>query len=206
MSLTIDDTEPTVSYTVGAAQTAFTVPFTFFADADLVVEVTVGSTTTTKTLTTDYTVTGAEVSGGGSVTFLVALTSCTVTITRTIDLARTTNFPAAGPFEIDDLNLELDRLVAMIQQVSLTQVRALIQPTSDTATIGRLPAKATRASAYLAFDANGDPLAAADPAAYPASTFMATVLDDLTAAAARATLGITDQSSYTGIANYRVLR
>ena len=35
MAITISDTEPRIQYTATAGQTSFTVPFAFFANADL---------------------------------------------------------------------------------------------------------------------------------------------------------------------------
>jgi hypothetical protein len=66
-----------------------------------------------------------------------------------------------------------------------------------------LPVAASRASKYLFFDANGQPTAVASVSTSVAATaFMLTLLDDTTAADARATLGITDTSAYTGLSNW----
>ena len=84
----------------------------------------------------------------------------------------------------------LDRLTMIALRSQETASRALRQPDGDSAAIGALPAKVTRASLYLGFDSAGDPVALAAPAGTTAVTaFMATVLDDTTAAAARTTLG-----------------
>ena len=72
MALAISDTSPRVQYTATGGQTTFTVPFEFFADGDLTVIKTAASNgaDTTLTLTaspssaTQYSVTGAGVSGG----------------------------------------------------------------------------------------------------------------------------------------------
>jgi parallel beta helix pectate lyase-like protein len=115
-TLLVDDTTPRIAYTATAGQTAFTVPYTFFANADL--QVTVNGTT--KALNTDYSVTGAQVTGGGTLTFASGLAvNDAVVIERVLTIERITNFPNSGPFSIPDLNLEFDREVAMMQQIAL---------------------------------------------------------------------------------------
>jgi hypothetical protein len=91
----------------------------------------------------------------------------------------------------------------MLQQAVTNLPRSLRQPTSDEDDLDALPIAATRASKYLAFDADGQPsLVASVSSAVSATAFMLTLLDDTTAAAARATLEITDQSAYAGLSNW----
>ena len=75
MALQISDTSPRVQYTATAGQTTFSVPFEFFDDEDLlVINTNAGGVDTTltlnsnPTLVTQYSVTGAGVNGGGSIT------------------------------------------------------------------------------------------------------------------------------------------
>ena len=68
---TIGATAPRIQYTATASQTVFTVPFEFLANADLAVYV----NGTLKTLTTDYTLTGSNTTGGGSLTFVTGRTA-----------------------------------------------------------------------------------------------------------------------------------
>ena len=121
MAITISDTTPRVQYTATAGQTAFAVNFEFFANADL--KVYNGSTLLTYAASpsgaTQYSVTGAGVSGGGSITLGSpgATVDDTITIYRDMSIARSTDFPTSGAFQVDSLNEELDKLTAMIQQV-----------------------------------------------------------------------------------------
>ena len=125
MALAISDTSPRIQYTATGGQTAFTVPFEFFADADLTVIKTAASdgADTTLTLTsspssaTQYSVTGAGVSGGGSITLGGGATvNDKYTILRDLSVSRTSDFPVSGTFPIETLNTELDKIIAMIQQ------------------------------------------------------------------------------------------
>ena len=90
----------------------------------------------------------------------------------------------------ESIEAALDYQTMLNQRTRDIAARSLQQPEGDSATIGRLPAKVDRASTYLYFDASGDPIAGSTPTGYPASSFMATVLDDTTAVAALATLGL----------------
>ena len=121
MAITISDTTPRVQYTASSGQTAFTVNFEFFANADL--KVYNGATLLTYAASpsgaTQYSVTGAGVTGGGSITLGSpgATLNDIVTIYRDMSIARATDFPTSGAFQIASLNDELDKLTAMIQQV-----------------------------------------------------------------------------------------
>lgn len=199
MTIALDDTEPRISYAAPAlGQTAFDVPFVFFDEDDLVVYV----DDTLQVITTDYTVSQDE-DGTGTLTFVDSQVSVTVTITREVPIERVTQFPESGPFSIPDLNTELNRIVAMLQQELSDQTRSIRQPTSDEDDLDELPVAASRASKYLFFDADGQPTVVVSvSSAVAASAFMETVLDDTTAAAARATLGVTDLTATQYLLNW----
>ena len=120
MAITISDTEPRVQYTASSGQTAFSVPFEFFTTADI--KVYNGTSLLTYNASpssaSQYSVTGAGVSGGGSITLGGGATlNDVITIYRDLGIARSTDFPTSGAFQIDSLNTELDKIIAMIQQV-----------------------------------------------------------------------------------------
>jgi len=120
MAITISSTEPRLQYTATGSQTSFTVNFEFFANADL--KVYNGTTLLTYAASPSnasyYSVTGAGVTGGGSITLGSpgATLNDIVTIYRDMSIARSTDFPTAGAFQVDSLNTELDKLTTMVQQ------------------------------------------------------------------------------------------
>jgi hypothetical protein len=146
-----------VQYTVGgSAQTAFTVTFKFFAEGDLVVYD--GNTELSYALSpsdaTEYSVSGVGEASGGTVTLGGSgVTNTTITIVRDVPVARSTDFPASGPFQIDSLNDELDKFAAMIAERENQIDRTLIAPDTDPTSVNMtLPAKADRLGKYLQFN------------------------------------------------------
>jgi hypothetical protein len=120
MAITISDTEPRVQYTATSGQTSFSVPFEFFTTDDIKVYngTTLLSFNASPSSASQYSVTGAGVSGGGSITLGGGATlNDVITISRDLAVARSTDFPTSGAFQIDSLNTELDKIIAMIQQV-----------------------------------------------------------------------------------------
>ena len=120
MAITISDATPRVQYTATGGQTTFAVNFEFFANADL--KVYNGTTLLTydasPSSASEYSVTGAGVTGGGSITLGGGATvNDKITIYRDMAIARSTDFPTSGAFQVESLNEELDKLTAMIQQV-----------------------------------------------------------------------------------------
>jgi hypothetical protein len=154
MAIIINDTSARTQYTATSGQTVFTVPFEFFANADLKVYI----NETLKTLTTHYTVTGAGVTGGGSITLVSGATAGDiVTVVRDIAVARVTDFPLSGPFVVDDLNTELDRLTAIAQQLETKLTRTVrLDDFDQPNTFQVLPSKTSRAGKIMAFDTNGN--------------------------------------------------
>lgn len=156
MTLVIDDLPRQVSYPVGGTpEDTFVVPFAFFKDSDLKVYVDGDE----QTLTSDYTVTGAGTSEPDAryIELVTPVSNATVLIVSDIPYERGSNLAESGPLDIAALNRDLARSVAMIQQLSRTQTRALRQPDSDEDEMAALPGAADRASQILGFDADGDP-------------------------------------------------
>ena len=200
ISIALDDAR--IQYTATNGQTTFAYDFPITDETHLVVKQTLDSdgTTSTLTLTTEYTVTGeGEESGGNVVLVTGANTDDTITIERDVPEARTTDFTTAGDFFAATLNDELDLQTMMMQQLRRDFDRSLRMSVEDTLdTLNALPSVSDRASMVLGFDASGQPEAVTQTNT-TVSSFMATVLDDSTAAAARTTLGLaigTDVQAY----------
>ena len=154
MTIALSANTPRVSYTVnqGATQTAFTVNFEFFDDADLNFYV----DGTKKTLSTHYTVSGGNGSTGTinttSNNSVVGLK--TVVITRDIALARITDFPSSGSFQVATLNTELDRFTAIASDISDETTRSIQLADEDSAVSMELPLLASRKGTVLGFNAS----------------------------------------------------
>jgi len=195
MAIVINDTAPRAQYTATSGQTAFTVSFEFFANSDLKVY----RNSTLLTLTTNYTVTGAGVTGGGTVTLVTGATAGDiVTIVRDVPVARTSDFPTSGPFNIEALNTDLDRLTAMVQQQETLDSRSLRLDQFDTPnSFNVLPAKAARAGRVLQFnDTTGQPEAGPTTSEVAnAQTYATNASTSATAAASSASSASTSASS-----------
>jgi len=153
MPILINDTAPRAQYTATSGQTVFSVPFEFFANSNLLVY----KNSTLLTITTHYTVTGAGVTGGGSITLVTGATAGDViTIIRDIPVERVTDFPTSGPFNIDALNTDLDRLTAMIREREDGITRVIQLAPTDTTVSLQLPAASARANKVLSFDGTGN--------------------------------------------------
>mgnify|MGYP003124696529 FL=1 len=136
MALQISDTTPRVQYTATSGQTTFAVNFEFFDVADL--KVYNGTTLLTynnsPSSASQYSVTGAGVTGGGSITLggSGATVNDKITIVRDLAIERTSDFPVSGNFPIQTLNTELDKIVAMLQQLEEQFARTLQYPVTTT--------------------------------------------------------------------------
>ena len=154
MTISLTDNSPRIavdfgSVTLGQTHKSFTVSFEFFDAADLNVYI----NGTLKTLTTHYTVTGGNGSTG-TISLSTAGTSVTdkVVITRDIALARTTDFPTSGPFDVTSLNLELDKFIAISADLKDQASRALQLTDFDVNANLTLPALDDRKGRVLAFN------------------------------------------------------
>jgi len=153
MTISLAQNAARVSYSVseGATQTSFTVSFEFFDDADLNVYV----DGTLKSISTHYTVSGGSGSTGAvAISVTGATGGSTVVITRDIALARTTDFPTSGSFQIATLNTELDRFTAIAADLKDSVDRGLILSDSDSSVSTTLPLLANRKGTVLGFNAS----------------------------------------------------
>src|SRR5206468_5689864 len=117
------------SYTGDGSTTAFSVPFYFAANADLIVilQDTAGNQTT-QVLGTNYNLTGATLSAGGTCTFTTApITGYLVTIYRDPAVTQTTSYNNNDPFPAKSHELALDKLTTISQRLKDQISRAIHQ-------------------------------------------------------------------------------
>jgi len=181
-------------YSCNGSQTEFPYTFRILDEEHLKVVLTdSGGTETVLTLTTDYTVSGVGDASGGNVTTVETYASGnTITIVRDVPLTQETDYIEGDDFPAQSHEDALDKLTMMVQQQQEFFNRTVMFPVSDSDTLSaELPAGAERAGKYLAFDANGEPIASeGTPGAVAVSSWAATLLDDESASEALQTLGL----------------
>lgn len=162
-TIEIADNDARVQYTqaVTANTTQLTIDFPFFDLDDINVIVTtaagVDTTLSRGTGTGTFAVTGTSVDDGFSGGYVTLGDSYsagtdTFTILRDIPVARTTDFPTSGPFNISSLNTELDKIIAIEQELETKVSRTLGLAESDTSVSLALPNLNTRKGTVLAFN------------------------------------------------------
>lgn len=161
--MSLNSTVFRVQYTANGSTFSFGFPYLFLDETHLVV-VETNTTTgvdTTKTLTTDYTVTGEGLSAGGTVTFLAAPTSGRViTISRIVPITQLVDYNQSDAFPADTHEQALDKLTMIAQQLNSSggdvdrSIRYRItEPAGYTA---ELPDAASRAGKVISFDVDGE--------------------------------------------------
>lgn len=194
--MTIESLVSRNDYVGNGSASIYAYGFKIIEDTDLLVTVQDGTTgvETTKTLNLNYTVSGEGEEAGGNVTLSANLTSGDLlTIRRVRPLLQETDIETQGVSDPSVLEDTFDHILMICQQQQDEINRSLRLPETE-ADLYELPTAAQRASKFLAFDADGDPIASDGGIddALPVSSYIETLLDDANAAAARATLGITD--------------
>lgn len=121
--MTLSTTANIMQYTGNGVTTVFSFPYLFYADADLKVYI------DSDLQASGYTVSGAGIDGGGSVTFSTApLTGTTVTIQRLVDVTQETDFENFDGNPADVTEKQFDLCVMMSQQNADSIFRALKYP------------------------------------------------------------------------------
>lgn len=175
-------------------------PYTFKLISQSHIRVTVDGVV--KTIATDYTVSGVGDAGGGNVTFTSAPANlAAVVLSGSAPYSRSTDYVRNGSFQEETVDNDFDLAVILMQQLDERQGRAIAIPIDDaTGTDVELPVAADRASKYLAFDADGNPVATSGTSSViVVSTFAETLLDDADAAAMRTTIGAAASGANTDI-------
>jgi hypothetical protein len=116
----LSTTNSVVTYTSNGVQTAFAVPFKFNNSSHLVVQsVSLVPTTVTLVLGTDYSVTGAGSSSGGTVTLTAAITNgWTLKIKRSVPLVQGTSLRSQGAFQPKTVEDSFDYTMMALQQMN----------------------------------------------------------------------------------------
>lgn len=204
--MTVSSTTTKVSYSGDGSTAVFSYTFKVFDEDELVVITRVDSTgaETVEPLNTAYIVDGIENPTGGNVTFKYntgnpadpnySVTDYrpqsgeTVVIKRLVPLTQLTDYTPNDPFPAEDHEEALDKLTFMAQQQQEQIDRSIKFDETDTFS-GDLPIASLRANKYLAFGADGDiTLASGTTSTVVTTPYTDTLLDDTTAAQARATL------------------
>jgi hypothetical protein len=160
MTIALSDNTPRISYTVnqGVTQTSFPVPFVFFTsstDLNVFVDGVARTFDASTSSTSLYTVSGGDGSTGTVTTSVTGATGgSTVVITRSIPLARTTDFPSGGAFEVAKLNTELDTLLTMIADADDENSRAIRLQDNDAAATLTIPLTDDRKGKILGFNSS----------------------------------------------------
>lgn len=164
-TISIADNDARIQHSIGgsgntANSTQFTIDFPFFSLDDINVIITnssgVDTALTRGSGANTFAVSGTSVDdgfSGGYVTLGSVYTSSTVTIFRDIPVTRTSDFATSGPFNIAALNTELDRVIAIEQELETNISRTLKLPDSDGTVSTTLPNVDTRKGKTLAFNA-----------------------------------------------------
>ena len=151
--MTVSNTVSRNQYTASSGQTVFPYTFEVFVSSDI----TVLQNDTTLSEGSNYSVSGVGVDAGGNITLTVgATTGDIITIYRSMELDRTTDYQNSGDFLAQEVNDDFDRLWLAAQQGDENNSRAIVKPVTDAASISmELPEAATRVNTFLAFDATG---------------------------------------------------
>jgi len=207
--MTISTEAAPLSYNGDGSTISFAITWKYFAKADVVVthRDTAGAETTW-VLGTQYTLSDAGVSTGGTLTVVIAPTDYTPAtgekLVIELEPANTqdSSIPLGGPFPSTVVEEELDVAAQRDAKLQAKIDLGIHVPKSDTQTgsLLELPIDTDRASMAFHFDANGKPsmVSTSGSVSTGVTAYIATLMDDANSATARATLEIETSETATG--------
>lgn len=194
---TVSTTAPRNDYVGNGATATYSYTFKIFTATDLrVTKRDTSNVETALTYSTDYTVTGAGSSSGGTITLTAGNLPSGYSLTIRFDRTprQSTDLRNQGTFYPETHEDKFDELTRYSQQLKDVLDRSLHLPETEAGSSAAttLPAASSRASKFMAFDGSGNPVMASGTSANltPVSSFINTLLDDASALIARATLGL----------------
>lgn len=218
---TVTDATNRVVYNCNGSTTAFAFTFPIIDTSDMVVILRTVATGAETVLdeTTHYSLsaTNNDYASGGTVTTVSTYSSAyTLTLIRNVPESQDANLEDSGILRLESLEDALDKLALIVQDLEEENARAIKFPRSDSvALVTELANSITRANQYLSFGPTGAATISSSGFAsddYTVSTYMETLLDDTSEAAARGTLdssGVLNKlalSNYTAEPNFLDLR
>lgn len=157
----------------------------------------------TKTIGSDYTVSGVGSSAGGNVTFLTApANGAVVQRARKVPYKRDTDYQTNGDFKEETVDADFDLTEMQVQQLAADIVRAFKAPLSVTTDLTLTDAQwAARASLLLGFDTGGNfgLFSGLNTSLVAVSSAMQPVVAAVTLALARVAMGVAASGANTDI-------
>jgi hypothetical protein len=154
---------PSASYIEDGVTLNFAAPFRYLSNSDLVVDrIDALGVVTRLKRGVDYNATAGGTDAGGTVTMLSTVAGAKLRIRRATARSQATNYATADTFPAKSHEAALDRSMLIDQeqdvQIADTALRALLVPDGEAA--GTIPKLDDRKGKFIAFDANGVPIAA----------------------------------------------
>ena len=152
--MAVTTTTSRVSYTGDGTSAEFPFPYYFLRATDITAYV--GGIKQTS----GFTVSGAGLDEGGSVTFVTApAAGLDVILLRDPDQLQNTKLPPNDPFPSKAVETVLDKLTMLIQRLFDRMARTIMFPDADINPSSELPVAALRSNKGLGFDVAGNPVA-----------------------------------------------
>lgn len=152
------------TYAGNGATTVFAIGFHVFDEDEVeVLLVDADGSETVQTLTTHYSVSGVGTATGNVTMVTAPASGQTLVIRSAVPNTQTTDLRNQGPVRPETVETALDRAVRIAQQLLDEIARAIRLPDGETGTDAKtlLPALASRASRFFAWNASGEPIASA---------------------------------------------